>query len=257
MRKTIILLLLIMQTAMSAFSFDALGHRTVADIAYKNLTDKARKQVDNILGVRGMVYTASWADEIKSDKSYSYSYAWHFQNLADGLSPEIIKNLWENPKSDGLHLFYALDSLTNLLKENGKNEEALKYIVHLVGDCMQPLHLGRLEDLGGNKVYMKWFGKSTNIHAVWDRYLIESTQYSYTEYSQYLCDKFANDKVIKKQTLLESVQKNYLVRQKIYDYQLEGNTNNYNYYYYFKDDLDTSLYTAGVQLAQLLNSIYK
>ena len=238
-----------------AVGYDAVGHRIVADIAYGQLTQKARKQVDAILGTHGIVYYASWADDIKSDKHYSYSYQWHFQNLADGMSGQDIADLWNEPKREGEYLFYALDSLARVLEQEPANADALKFVVHFVGDCMQPMHLGRVDDLGGNKIYLKWFGKSVKLHTLWDRYLIENRQYSYSEFSHYLCDKYENEPV-QQMTLLEAVQKCYTIRQAIYDYQQKGDKNNYHYAYRFNTDLDWCLYAAGVQLGKLLNGIY-
>ena len=47
-------------------------------------------------------------------------------------------------------------------------QTALRFIVHLVGDLHQPLHVGKCCDKGGNDVKVTWFGKPTNLHAVWD-----------------------------------------------------------------------------------------
>jgi hypothetical protein len=51
--------------------------------------------------------------------------------------------------------------------------EALKWIVHLVGDIHQPLHTADHDDKGGNMVGLSFFGKHTNLHAVWDGGIIE------------------------------------------------------------------------------------
>ncbi|KAF9445688.1 phospholipase C/P1 nuclease [Macrolepiota fuliginosa MF-IS2] len=46
-------------------------------------------------------------------------------------------------------------------------QEALKFIVHFLGDLHMPLHLtGR--DRGGNGVSVCWEGRKTNFHSVWD-----------------------------------------------------------------------------------------
>ena len=58
---------------------------------------------------------------------------------------------------------------------------ALRFVVHLVGDLHQPLHAGTCCDRGGNDVKVKWFGKDTNLHAVWDTSLVEEEQLSFTE----------------------------------------------------------------------------
>jgi hypothetical protein len=248
-------LLLVLTVSVSAY--DAVGHRIIADIAYDNLTDKARAQVDKILGRGGMVYEATWADEVRSDNKYAYSYQWHYQDLDDNMTSADIKKLLDNPKAEGEHLFFALDSLTRRLRADRNDAEALKFLVHFVGDLHQPMHMGRKDDKGGNKVEFNWFGRKTNLHSVWDGMIIENQKMSYTEYSMYLQDKFEPNKAeIKKQGILQSVEATYAVRNLIYAYDITD-TNNYHYVYRFADKLDEMLYRGGIQLANLLNSIYK
>lgn len=252
-----ILLILLTGISFSISAYDAVGHRIIADIAYANLTDKARTQVDKVLGKHGIIYYATWADDIKSDPKYAYSYQWHYQDLDDNMTTSDLKKLLAHPKSEGEHLFFALDSLTDVLKKKNDNAEALKFIVHLVGDLHQPLHLGRKDDKGGNTVDFNWFGRKTNLHAVWDGMLIDSKKMSYTEYSHYLQDRFEpQKKIFKKYGILQSVEADYAVRNLIYSYNM-SDKNNYHYVYFFSDKVDEMLYRGGIQLANVLNSIYK
>lgn len=241
----------------SISAYDAVGHRIVADIAYQNLTDKVRTQLDNLLGKHGIVYEATWADEVRSDKKYDYSYQWHYQNLKDSLTTADFKKLLATPESEGDHLFFALDFMQNRLKKDKADLEALKFLVHFVADLHQPMHLGRLTDLGGNRVDYNWFGKKTNLHATWDGWLIETQKMSYSEYSKYLQEKFEPTKTeYKKYTVLQSVEAAYAVRTQIYGYDY-SDTNNYHYAYRFSEKLDEMLYRGGIQLANILNTIYK
>lgn len=258
MKHNLLLLFVLLSFSFYASAWDAVGHKIVADIAYQNLTKKARKQVDNLLGVRGMVYTSSWPDEIKSDTIYSYSHVWHYENLRAGLTHADIDSLYHHPKAQGMHALYALDSLSSALRENKQDTIALKFIVHIMGDMFQPMHVGHPEDKGGNKVQMKWFGKGTNLHAVWDRWLIDYTQLSYTEFVNYLQDRYgAEKKVWEQRTFLDCLYITYDRQQQVYAYQELNDTNPYHYAYRFLRDLDESLYAAGIQLAKLLNEIYK
>ena len=242
---------------LSIFAYDAVGHRIIADIAYHNLTDKARSQVDKVLGVRGIVYEASWADDVRSDSKYAYSYQWHFQDLDDNMTSADMKKLMDNPKAEGEHLFFALDTLTTRLKKDKNDAEALKFLVHFVGDLHQPLHLGRKDDKGGNKVEMNWFGRKTNLHSIWDGAMIESERMSYSEFSRYLMDKYEPRKAeFKKHNLLQSVEAAYAVRNAIYSYNT-SDTNDYHYVYFFADKRDEMLYRGGIQLANILNALYK
>jgi hypothetical protein len=51
--------------------------------------------------------------------------------------------------------------------------EALKYLVHFVGDIHQPLHVSNNNDRGGNDVKVSFRAYSTNLHAVWDTGIVE------------------------------------------------------------------------------------
>ncbi|MDR3652890.1 MAG: S1/P1 nuclease [Paludibacter sp.] len=242
---------------LSLSAYDAVGHRIIADIAYQNLTEKVRTQVDKVLGKRGIVYDASWADEVRSDKKYAYSYQWHFQDLDDNMTSGDLKKLLDNPTAEGEHLFFAIDSMTARLRKNKNDAEALKFLVHFIGDLHQPLHLGRKDDLGGNKIEVNWFGRKMKLHAVWDSGLIESERMSYTEFSQFLQDKYEPRKAeFKKHNILQSVEAVYAVRNMIYSYDTTD-TNDYHYVFFFADKLDEMLYRGGIQLANVLNAIYK
>lgn len=46
--------------------------------------------------------------------------------------------------------------------------QALKYVVHLVGDVHQPWHAGFADDRGGNTYQLRAFGRGTNAHRLWD-----------------------------------------------------------------------------------------
>ena len=251
------LTLCLLGLSLSLFAYDAVGHRIIADIAYNNLSRNACKQVDKVLGKRGIVYESTWADEVRSDTGYTYSYQWHFQDLDDNMTPADLKKLWDNPTAEGKHLFFAIDSMITRLKKDKNDAEALKFLVHFVGDLHQPLHLGRKDDKGGNKVDFNWFGRKTNLHAVWDGSLIENQRMSYSEFSRFLQDKFEPRKAeYKKFTLLQSVEASYAVRNLIYAYDM-SDTNNYHYAYYFTAKLNEMLYRGGIQLANILNAIYK
>lgn len=252
-----ILLSIFLVSGFSASAYDAMGHRIIADIAYHNLTEKAKSQVDKVLGKNGIVYEATWADEVRSDNKYAYSYQWHYQDLDDNMNSADIQKLLNNPKAEGEYLFFAIDSLTKRLKSSKNDAEALKFLVHFVGDLHQPMHMGRKDDKGGNKVDFNWFGRKTNLHSVWDGAIIENQKMSYTEYSQYLQDKFEPRKSdFKKNGILQSVEASYAVRNLIYGYDY-SDTNNYHYAYRFTDSLDEMLYRGGIQLANVLNEIYK
>ena len=102
---------------------------------------------------------------------------------------------------------------------------------------------------------IKWFGKDIRLHQLWDTQMIEGRNYSYSEYVEFLQDKFAGrNNEFKKQSLPQSLEAVYQVRNKIYKYDY-NNLRAYNYMYVFNNDLDELLYRGGIQLANLLNKV--
>ena len=51
--------------------------------------------------------------------------------------------------------------------------DALKYLVHFVGDLHQPLHLGNLKDKGGERIRLLNSGENVSLHYLWDGGLID------------------------------------------------------------------------------------
>jgi hypothetical protein len=86
------------------------------------------------------------------------------------------------PEGDALE---ALNHFRSVLQDPkasiSDKQMALRFVVHIVGDLHQPLHNGKCCDRGGNDVKVTWFGKPTNLHAVWDSQLVDEEQLSFSE----------------------------------------------------------------------------
>lgn len=234
------------------------GHRIIASVAYDYLSKKARKQVDQILGVRGMIYYSTWPDEIKSDTIYPHSFVWHFQDLDSGMTDSaLVATLTDYPEQGG-RLWFALDSLTDALRNNPKDDVTLRFVVHLLGDRFCPMHIAHMEDKGGNKVKMNWFNTPVNLHKVWDECIIDYYNYSYQEYAQMLRDKYGDSRTsVERQSREDELRHTYDMTERIYQYQQTWSGSAYKYAYDWQNEMNGQLYAAGVKLAVLLNSIYK
>ena len=211
-----------------------------------------------MLGAReGAVYVANWADELKSDTIYKESDDWHYQDLNPGMTDEEVIATLTNYPTEGGNLFRVKDSLIAELRKNRNSEVNLRFIIHFMGDRFCPMHTAHLDDLGGNKVKMKWYGQNTNLHSVWDAKIIDSQGYSYTEYARYLENKYRKERrAIMQLTEEEIVVQNYRLCDSIYAYQETWNGNAYHYVYHWKDSMERQLYIAGIRLAMLLNELY-
>lgn len=237
-------------------AYDKTGHRIVAQIATNNLTSKARNEIEKVLGRNGLVNYANWPDEIKSNPAYNYTSKWHYYDLDKDFTAQELDVEYQNALSSKNNLLFAIDSLTTALKKNKKDSLALRFLTHLIGDLHQPLHVGRTSDLGGNRIRIKWFNDSINLHMLWDTYMINIEQMSYSEYATYLSDA-GNFKQLKAEStdVKSAFKRSYFLSRKVYNYPYDGK-NAYGYYFNFSTDVKEELTRGGCLLANILNSIY-
>jgi hypothetical protein len=243
-----------------SFCWGKTGHRVVGEIAQHHLTAKAKKELIKLMRKESLAVWSNWADFIKSDTSHTWDMAskWHYINLPGDLNhDEFIEAL---RKSTGENLYTQLKSMIAQVKDKSlsqkKRQIALKFLIHFTGDLHQPLHIGREADQGGNKIEVTWFDKSTNLHAVWDNFLVESEQYSYTEFANIL-DIAGEDEIKKWQSssLEEWFYDSYVLANKVYANVPEDGKLSYRYIYLFQKDMETQLLKGGLRLAKILNDI--
>jgi hypothetical protein len=179
-----------------ALAWGKTGHRVVAAIADTQLSGLARAHVEEILGPgESLDEAANWPDEMRSapgDFWQKTATPWHYVTL-NGIIYDHAP-----PEGDALE---ALNHFSAVLKgpkaSLADKQLALRFVVHLVGDLHQPLHNGRCCDKGGNDVKVTFFGKPTNLHALWDSQLVDEEQLSFTELAAKLRRHISNDDVIK------------------------------------------------------------
>ncbi len=173
----------------SAYGWGGAGHRAVADLPSRLLTSKAAASVAFLLkddlgadglpsGRTTLADVSSWADEYRSTGAGRRTASWHYEN---------IEVCGEEPASGrcpgGNCITSKITQMVAVLKDQEatyrSRNEALKWIVHLVGDIHQPLHAANNHDKGGNEVAVSFSGGgrgrsvSLNLHALWDTNLVE------------------------------------------------------------------------------------
>ena len=52
------------------------GHRIIAEIAERNLSKKAKENIEKIYGNQKLAYWANWPDFIKSNPDFDYASSW-------------------------------------------------------------------------------------------------------------------------------------------------------------------------------------
>jgi hypothetical protein len=164
-----------------AFGWWETGHRTVARIAAAHLTPAARIRIARILNVPddldaiadALALGSTWADEIKKD---THTDDWHYIDvtLQDSRSDMAKRCKDDNCILERIRLFTAQLAAQ---KADGRWSEldALRFLVHFVGDVHQPLHAISNADLGGNCERIDPpINEAKNIHALWDGAIVNA-----------------------------------------------------------------------------------
>jgi len=256
-----------------ALAWGKTGHRVVAAIADTQLSGLARAHVEQILGSgESLDEAANWPDEMRSAPGPFWqktATTWHYVTL-NGIIYDHAP-----PEGDALE---ALSRFSKVLQDPNAGltdkQLALRFIVHLVGDLHQPLHVGKCCDKGGNDVKVTWFGKPTNLHAVWDSQLVEDEQLSFTELAAKLERHINPEDVVKwwdinpRDWISESAE----IRDTVYPTKAEmprpakgkkvkkGEAVlpdlSYSYVYRFTPVMERRLSQGGVRLAAYLNALF-
>lgn len=252
----------------AAYPWGEDGHSIVAEIAQRRLSDDARQAVDKILNHGSLASVASWADDIKfTDRPDTKP--WHFVDIP------LADNSY-NPATECANDACVIAALTNLKpdllcgKDDKTKLDALRFVVHFVGDIHQPLHTVK-DAVGGNAIMVKVnfcglrqpgcnrSGQMVKLHEVWDETLIGNTVYDWGAY----VDRLENGwlKTPEAQAVMTD-------GASITDWALQahaqapGAWKNNNavldegYYNAVLPVVDKELGTAGLRLARYLNEAY-
>jgi hypothetical protein len=188
--------LIAMTLSTQVYAWGQEGHSIVAEIAQRRLHAAPLAKIQALLAIEApavenpaisLSSTASWADDYRAN--HSDTAAWHFVNIPDNRSTY-------DPDSDCKNAACVVDAigrfktvLADCSTPAADRLQALKFLVHFVGDIHQPLHAtdrwdaytGK-DDQGGNLVPVTFFGQATNLHVVWDTELIMRTVYDWGAY---------------------------------------------------------------------------
>lgn len=173
----------LLAVATAAFAWVDTGHMVVAAIAEGRLKPEVLKICQDLLKngpterTQGFIQGACWADDAKNGTTGP----WHYIDLpfrTDGKPTQT--------KPSELNIVWAIKHYSEMLVEKSKTPaeraEALRYLIHFVGDIHQPLHATSREsdehpegDRGGNDfkivggdAFSSMERPPRNLHQVWD-----------------------------------------------------------------------------------------
>jgi hypothetical protein len=152
-----------------AFGWARVGHEAIGYIADDLLTPEARAEIDALLALEGadtLADVASWADEVKGEEKWAH----------------VVRLELDDPSFDADDcpgrrcLVFGIEDNLAILQDTSRSDEerleALKFIVHFVGDIHMPLHVVA-KDL--NRAKAQYRGRNRTIHKVWDALIINDT----------------------------------------------------------------------------------
>jgi S1/P1 Nuclease len=186
--------------APSAWAWGCQGHQIVALIAEKHLNSNARVMAMQILaagpigpdlrrycgdsGLDAFVDSSTWADDERALRPDTAG--WHFLDIPRGQPEGDIAPYC--PASTSC-ITGAIGDQLAVLRNAGAGAQAradaLRYIIHFLGDLHQPLHTTTNDDRGGNCVPVTFFGLAPgetnvvnesyapNLHSIWDTGIVE------------------------------------------------------------------------------------
>lgn len=210
MRRTRVSLLLfaaLLAASPAALAWSALGHRLVGAIAERHLDPAAEAQVRALLAgepdptLAGVAY---WADALRNDDPprFKATSRWHYINArGGGCDFDLARDC-----PDGGCVVAQIERQRVILADRTQPREArrdaLKFLVHLVGDAHQPMHAGDRTDAGGNQYQISLATAlepeayardkyvdgvmGTNLHSVWDYYILGAAGLSLPQYARKL-----------------------------------------------------------------------
>ncbi len=164
--------------AAPAQAWGPVGHETIAIIAADHLRPAARKKLAAILGRTTLARISNWADWIRRERPETAP--WHFIDIPD----RVPVRESDEPKFCPDHACVVdqieLDAaaLQSAAASRDQKLEALKFLVHFVGDVHQPLHCADDHDRGGNEKFVRLGSEAdgedappVRLHAYWDHLL--------------------------------------------------------------------------------------
>lgn len=157
-----------------ALAWGPQGHALIADIAAAHLSPAASAQVARLLARDGHDHLdeiASWADAIRHQRRGTGR--WHYVDIP--LDASHYEAARDCPHANCV--IARLAAFAHVLGDRhaapAARVEALKFVVHLVGDVHQPMHAEDDHDKGGNDVRLTYFGRRRSLHSIWDGVILD------------------------------------------------------------------------------------
>jgi hypothetical protein len=243
------------------------GHRITALVAESYLTPTSQAAIAELLHGQKIDEIASWADEVRSNRSETGP--WHYVDIpradatydrmrdcpASKIDPA---SPWRDCVTD--RILYFEGRLGDASLPPDQRAEALKFLVHFIGDIHQPFHaMG--DDRGGNSVSVSFLGSTQcgsykcNLHGVWDDSIIEHRGMSDEKYRDMLLKEIKANNWERLSGGTPQLWANVSHHYSVLAYAPNGALIDHKYLAAEEPVVDAELALGGLRLAHVLNNI--
>ncbi len=229
-------------------------HRLIATVADAYLLPEVEHLIRNDFNIMTLADVATWADRIRKQRSQG---SWHYANIRKGRVSYRKQRDCPTGKCvvEKVHQFERV--LRDRNRPRAERKDALKYLVHFVGDVHQPLHLGDKEDRGGGTIQLFYNGRPTNLHALWDGGLASVRGRNLVHYAGFLNRRIAKDDIEEwtRSTVIDwANESRKLALEHAYGPVRRGKMRlSKEYVERAREIIDMRMSQAGVRLAHMLN----
>jgi hypothetical protein len=174
-RALLVSLLVLATRPTPVLAWGAEGHKVIALIALHELSPIAKRRIQELIGgdLSGSLEDASvWADRVRFYRRETGP--WHYVDIE--ITNRAYDRLRDCPDDDCVveQIGHDLRALENQSLDQESKTEALKFLIHFVGDIHQPLHCADNHDRGGNEIYIVAGRRHANLHEIWDADVVDA-----------------------------------------------------------------------------------
>lgn len=259
-RLVLMFVLILLPSSLHAWGRE--GHEIIALLAEQRLIPEVREKAYRLLDGTSFIEAATWADQVRTDETSP----WHYVSIE---LAEIEYNPARVCHQDQC-VIGKIQQFQRVLADDTANvrkrQEALKYLIHFVGDLHQPLHAANQNDRGGTQAEVEFLGQTIDpfrggpwtLHAVWDSGIVGERDPDARHYAERLNEWLA------------SQPRHAFEDGSVVDWAMESHQIAKEHVYAMPEDrklgeeyirangsvVDHQLAKAGVRLARLLNEAF-
>ena len=153
------------------FAWGHEGHEVIALIAQHYMTDTTKAKARELLDGASIEAVSNWAGDYRHERPETAP--WHYVNAPpSALGIDLARDC-----PQGACVVVKTEQFIAVLRDSratpAARAEALKFVVHFVGDLHQPLHDADDNDRGGKERQVIFDGHPDNLHGVWDTGLLQ------------------------------------------------------------------------------------